>query len=99
MRASEKTGQTLRHELKVIETLQREWNELIWAERTSVAKVSPDLSLFFRRGLANVDRRSGNSSEIRGRLAVQAVWCELVSKHEFPVPREETGNFSTNRDF
>ena len=56
MRASEKIGQKLRHELKVIETLQREWNALSEAERISVAKVSPDLSLFFRRGLTKVDR-------------------------------------------
>ncbi len=57
MRASEKVGQKLRHELKLIEALQREWNALSVAERLSVAKVSPDLSLFFRRGLARIDRR------------------------------------------
>jgi hypothetical protein len=73
MRASEKTGQTLRHELKVIETLQREWNELSWAERTSVAKVSPDLSLFFRRGLANVDRRSGLTGKVINLEKIQRV--------------------------
>ncbi len=32
-------------------------------------------------------------------LAVQAVLCELVSAREFPVHREETGNFSKNRGF
>ena len=47
MRAPEKADQRLRHELKVIEIRQREWNALSHAERASVAKVSPDLSLFF----------------------------------------------------
>ena len=32
-------------------------------------------------------------------LAVQAVCCELVSVTEFPVRREETGNFRKNRGF
>jgi len=32
-------------------------------------------------------------------MAVQAVLCELVSEAEFPVHREETGNFSKNRGF
>ena len=64
MRAPEKAGQRLRHELKVIETRQREWNALSAAERLSVAKVSPDLSLFFRRGLANVDRESGLTGRV-----------------------------------
>ena len=32
-------------------------------------------------------------------MAVQAVFCELVSKREFPVTREKTGNFSQNRGF
>jgi len=64
MRAPEKAGQRLRHELKVIETLQREWNALSAAERISVAKINPDLSLFFRRGLANVDRGSGLTGKV-----------------------------------
>jgi len=64
MRAPEKAGQRLRHELKVIETRQREWNALSAAERISVAKISPDLSLFFRRGLANVDRGSGLTGKV-----------------------------------
>jgi hypothetical protein len=64
MRAPEKAGQRLRHELKVIETLQREWNALSAAERISVAKISPDLSLFFRRGLANADRGSGLTGKV-----------------------------------
>ena len=63
MRAPEKASQRLRHELKVIETLQREWNALSAAERISVAKVSPDLSLFFRRGL-NVNRGSGLTGRV-----------------------------------
>ena len=57
MPASEKIGQKLPYELKLIEALQREWNALSMAERLSIAKVSPDLRLFFRRGLAKVDRR------------------------------------------
>jgi hypothetical protein len=48
--------QKLRHELEVIERLQREWNALSAAERMWIATLSPDLSLFFRRGLARQDR-------------------------------------------
>ena len=47
-----------RDELNAIESRQREWNALSAAERASVAKASPDLSLFFRRGLAKIDRRA-----------------------------------------
>jgi len=49
-------SQKLRHDLEVIKKLQREWNALTAAERMQMATVSPDLSLFFRRGLARVDR-------------------------------------------
>ena len=73
MRAPEKAGQRLRHELKVIETLQREWNALSAAKRISVAKVSPDLSLFFRRGLANVDRGSGLTGKVIDLEKIQRV--------------------------
>ena len=57
MRALEKkSGQTLRAELiraelRRIEIMQRRWNALTVAERVAVAKISPDLSLFFRRPL------------------------------------------------
>ena len=36
---------------------------------------------------------------ITNSMAVQAVLCELVSEGEFPVRREETGNFSKKRGF
>ncbi len=64
MRASEKIGQKIWHELKVIEARQREWNALSMAERVAVAKVSPDLSLFFRRGLVKVDRMPAGTGKI-----------------------------------
>jgi hypothetical protein len=47
MRASDKIGPKLRYELKVIEAHQRQWNAFSAAERLSIAKVSPDLILFF----------------------------------------------------
>ena len=89
MHASEKAGRKLHHELKVIETLQREWNALSVAERSLVAKVSPHPSLFFRRGLAKVDRRpesparlliwrrsseQGSTTRARNRSRAAAVW-------------------------
>jgi hypothetical protein len=80
MRASEKVGQRLRHELKVIETLQREWNALSVAERISVAKVSPDLSLFFRRGLANVDRGSGPTGKVIDLEKIQRVTYRRLAR-------------------
>jgi len=48
--------QKLRHDLEAIKRLQREWNALSAAERMRIATVSPDLSLFFRRGLASPER-------------------------------------------
>jgi hypothetical protein len=80
MRAPEKAGQRLRHELKVIETLQREWNALSAAERISVAKVSPDLSLFFRRGLANVDRGSGLTGKVIDLGKIQRVTYRRLAR-------------------
>ena len=56
MLAHENAGQKFLDELKRIETLQREWNALSFAERASVAKVSPDLSLFFRPRVGREDR-------------------------------------------
>ena len=35
-------------ELRRIETLQRKWNALTFAERAMIAKASPDLTLFFQ---------------------------------------------------
>ena len=35
-------------ELRRIETLQRKWNTLTFAERAMIAKASPDLTLFFQ---------------------------------------------------
>ena len=49
MRASKKSRQKLRAELKRIETLHREWNALSVTERAWIARATPDLSLFFRR--------------------------------------------------
>jgi hypothetical protein len=60
----------LRHDLEVIERLQREWNALSAAERMWIVTVSPDLSLFFRRGLARLDRdhvARGRAIDPRGR--------------------------------
>ena len=42
------SAKKVRAELKRIEALQRKWNALSMAERISIAKISPDLSLFFR---------------------------------------------------
>ncbi len=39
----------LHDELTRIEVLHRHWNKLSLAERASIAKISPDLSVFFRR--------------------------------------------------
>ena len=64
MRALEKKcGQTLRAELiraelRRIEIMQRRWNALTVAERVAVAKISPDLSLFFRRPLDGKNPRA-----------------------------------------
>ena len=49
MRASKKSRQKLRAELKRIKALHREWNALPVAERAWIARATPDLSLFFRR--------------------------------------------------
>lgn len=49
MRASKKSRQKLRAELKRIEALHCEWNALPVAERAWIARATPDLSLFFRR--------------------------------------------------
>ena len=35
-------------ELRRIEALQRKWNALTFAERAMIARVSPDLTLFFQ---------------------------------------------------
>ena len=80
MRAPEKADQRLRHELKVIEIRQREWNALSHAERASVAKVSPDLSLFFRRGLANVDRGSGLTGKVIDLERIQRVTYRRLAR-------------------
>lgn len=48
MSASGRADHKIRAELKRIEILQRKWSALDTAERAAVAKVSPDLSLFFR---------------------------------------------------
>lgn len=60
-------------ELRRIETLQRKWNALTFAERAKIAKASPDLTLFFQprrmgarpvqRDGANVDACSASSSQ------------------------------------
>jgi len=82
MRAPEKAGQRLRHELKVIEILQREWNALSAAERISVAKINPDLSLFFRRGLAKVDREFGRTGKVIDLEKIQRVTRRLARETE-----------------
>jgi hypothetical protein len=41
-------GQALRDQLQKIRTLQAQWNALTQSQRIAIAKLSPDLSLFFR---------------------------------------------------
>jgi hypothetical protein len=60
-------------------------------ERTAKPRTQRDYST------ANGETR--NYSIPMSRLAVQTVPCELVSIDEFPVRREETGNFRKNRGF
>ena len=52
-------GKKLHDELTRIEVLHRHWNKLSPAERASVAKISPDLSAFFRRDLEPRSARGG----------------------------------------
>jgi hypothetical protein len=64
MYASEEVRQKQRAELKRIAILQREWNALSMAERASIAKESPDLSLFFRRHVGSDDRSEGAMGKV-----------------------------------
>ena len=48
--------QKIHDELDRIEALHRHWNRLSMTERASIAKTSPDLSVFFRSGMKH---RSG----------------------------------------
>ena len=61
-------------------------------------KISVDRARNLRRNSACQDLKIC-SDIINLAVAVQAVRCELVSAREFPVRREETGNFSKNRRF
>jgi hypothetical protein len=40
--------QVVREQLQGIKTLQAQWNALTLSQRIAIAKLSPDLSLFFR---------------------------------------------------
>jgi hypothetical protein len=84
MRPPEKAAQRLRHELKVSETLQRAWNALSAVERISVAKISPDLSLFFRRGLANADCGPGLTGKVIDleKKVQRVTYRRLAREHE-----------------
>ena len=65
--ASKKSRQRLRAELKTIEILQCQWNALSVAERAWSARASPDLSLFFRRGVAGAAAQIIDLFEVKGR--------------------------------
>ena len=62
-------------ELRRIETLQKKWNALSFAQRAIIAKASPDLTLFFRphrmgtrpvqRNRANVAASGAPSNPVR----------------------------------
>ena len=84
MRAYENAGQKFRDELKRIETLQREWNALSVAERASVAKVSPDLSLFFRPRVGREDRDGEPGATGKVIDLMQAVRRRIGDAHAKP---------------
>jgi hypothetical protein len=48
MLTADDTTQELRDQLQRMQALQEGWNALSLAERAAIAKLSPDLSLFFR---------------------------------------------------
>jgi hypothetical protein len=58
-------------ELRRIDTLQRKWNALTFADRAMIAEASPDLTLFFqphRMGARPVQRDGANVDAIFSRI-------------------------------